>query len=71
MILFTANDCTSCIPVKKALANIRHEVINLDSDEGLTVARNLGIRGVPTIVQNNLVTTGQQQCLDLIGEHNE
>ena len=48
--LYTADWCTNCIPIKKMLEEIEHEVIDIDKDP--EAARSQGIRGIPTVINN-------------------
>lgn len=56
---FSAAWCPNCGVLKNSLdeANIQYEVVDCDSDEGMSRAAALGIRGLPTTVisQNGVV----------------
>lgn len=49
---FSAAWCPNCGVLKNSLdeANIQYEVVDCDSDEGMSRAAALGIRGLPTTV---------------------
>ena len=57
--VYSASWCPNCSVLKNSLdeANIQYEVVDCDSDEGMSRAAALGIRGLPTTVisQNGVV----------------
>ena len=57
--VYSASWCPNCGVLKNNLdeANIQYEVVDCDSDEGMSRAAALGIRGLPTTVisQNGVV----------------
>ena len=57
--VYSASWCPNCGVLKNSLdeANIQYEVVDCDSDEGMSRAAALGIRGLPTTVisQNGVV----------------
>ena len=50
--VYSASWCPNCGVLKNSLdeANIQYEVVDCDSDEGMSRAAALGIRGLPTTV---------------------
>jgi thioredoxin-like negative regulator of GroEL len=50
--VYSASWCPNCSVLKNSLdeANIQYEVVDCDSDEGMSRAAALGIRGLPTTV---------------------
>ena len=70
MILFTADWCSNCKPVKIKLNAecIVFREISMDTVEGVNKARELGIRGIPSLVDGDTVVTGQQPCLEYIND---
>ena len=50
--VYSASWCPNCSVLKNNLdgANIQYEVVDCDSDEGMSRAAALGIRGLPTTV---------------------
>ena len=50
--VYSASWCPNCSVLKNSLdeANIQYEVVDCDTDEGMSRAAALGIRGLPTTV---------------------
>lgn len=50
--VYTASWCPSCQTLKKSLedSNIEYETVDVDTDEGMALATNSGVRGLPTTI---------------------
>lgn len=50
--VYSAAWCPNCVVLKNSLdeAGIKYEVVDCDTDEGMSRAASLGIRGLPTTV---------------------
>lgn len=51
-LLFSANWCTSCKPVKKALdaISVPYQGVDIDDPEKTPLVASYGIRGIPTML---------------------
>lgn len=66
MILFTANWCTQCKPIKKFIEesdqDIDIEIVDIDKQ--MDIAKEYGIRGIPAMVKGQELFVGQQEILN-------
>lgn len=49
-LMFTASNCQACQVVKPFAEDNGFDIISLDTDNGLALANNYGVRGLPTII---------------------
>ena len=63
--VYSAAWCPNCTVLKNSLdeASIKYEVVDCDTDEGMSRAASLGIRGLPT----TLVYLGDEVVRKIVG----
>lgn len=68
MIILTSDTCEPCKVIKTILGE-REDIcfLNLNTQEGVDVARKYGVRSVPTLVKEGKVVTGQHSILTALG----
>ncbi len=74
VVIFSAPWCSGCMTVKKVLyeKNIWFREINIDTEEGMNRARELGIRNIPvTFVEGKKFVGSSLQTIDMILKENE
>lgn len=63
MILFSAPWCVKCKPIKDKLEGSDVDIVDISTADGAQKAAELGIRGVPTVVDNDVLIVGQEKIM--------
>tara|TARA_R100001594_G_scaffold53735_1_gene87274 strand:+ start:12467 stop:12676 length:210 start_codon:yes stop_codon:yes gene_type:complete len=68
MILFTADWCTQCKPIKQFLDNNTRdvEVVNVDTESGEELMQKYNVRGLPTLISNGENIVGAAKIMQEI-----
>ena len=51
--MLTGSSCSACNMLKKRLdaENLEYEVLSIEEDEGMSLAKSLGVRHIPVLVK--------------------
>ena len=62
--------CAPCGRVKRFLDNrgVGYRYVDIDTEEGLELARELGVRSVPAMVVDGNVIVGEPNIMEAFGE---
>lgn len=68
MIILTSDTCEPCKVIKTVLGE-RGDIsfLNLNTQEGVDMARKYGVRSVPTLIKDGKVVTGQHNIFTILG----
>lgn len=68
MIILTSDTCEPCKVLKMVLGERKDiSFLNLNTQDGVNVARKYGIRSVPTLIKDGNVITGQHNIFTTLG----
>ena len=69
-VLIGAAWCAPCGRVKRFLHNrgVGYRYVDIDTEEGLELARELGVRSVPAMVVDGNVIVGEPNIMEAFGE---
>ena len=65
MLLFSAEWCGACKPVKSLIETdkLDVELVDIDSPKGMDVATQAGIRGIPALVDGDTFVQGADEIM--------
>lgn len=69
LVLFSADWCSSCTPVKKVIEQKRYpvNVLSIDSDEGEHAAHAAGVRQIPALqLEDGTLLTESNAILNIL-----
>ena len=69
-ILLGAAWCAPCGRVKRFLKDrgVGYDYVDIDAENGLELARDLGIRSVPSMSIDGTIVTGEKEIMEAFGE---
>ena len=69
-VLMGASWCAPCGRVKRFLKDrgVGYDYVDIDDDNGLKLARDLGIRSVPSMSIDGTIVTGEKEIMEAFGE---
>jgi glutaredoxin len=68
MEIFSAKWCAPCKTLKAKIneLGIAYEPVDIETDSGQQLARQRGVRGVPSIYDGKVLVTGLEPCMALL-----